>query len=159
MMIRLVVTILALVVIAPQSRAEGDDLSSKLRLHFQNRMIKESVSPDGLLENKPGVDHAQLRTYFHRSASSATPGGYLSVGVDRLYGIERYEVSPLMVMMQTAEFGASAALFASAIGTTLGAWDEDTSWALIGAAAAAGALWGTTKTDDPAWRIRYRWEP
>lgn len=155
----------AAAVAAVPARADGP--GSILEFRFQNRLLAETLSPDGRVLREPGrtpgVDHNQLRSYFHRSASSdsagGAPGGFLSVAFNRLYGIERYEVPPAQVVFEHAEMAASLALFASAIGTSVGAWDEKSSLYLIGAAAAAGALWGTTRVDEPGIRVRYRWEP
>ena len=49
-------------------------------------------------------------------------------------------------------------ILAGAIGNMLGLWDEDTSWLLMGAMSALGAVWAGTKIDDPDWRFQYRWE-
>lgn len=154
------IVIAAVVLAAGATTGFADDLlSAKLRLRFQNRLLSESLAPDGRVERESGVDTGQLRTWFHHSASNPPESGYLAARFDRIHGIEQYEVSPMQVMFEHAELGASLALFASALGTTFGAWDEDTSWALVGAAAAAGALWGGTRADEPGIRIRYRWEP
>ncbi len=38
-------------------------------------------------------------------------------------------------------------------------WDENTSWYMAGAAAAAGAiLGGTAWADNPSWDIRVEWD-
>jgi hypothetical protein len=148
------------IVVSAAIPATAGDLSSTIKKHFQNRLLSEALSPDGRFQREPGVDHDLLRTYFHQTASAdSTRGGFLSARFERLYGIERYQVSPMQVVFEHAEMAASMALFASAIGTTVGAWDEATSLCLIGAAAAAGALWGGTRADEPGLRIRYRWEP
>jgi hypothetical protein len=153
-------SVLAAVVAVLETPARASDLTSKLRVRFQNRLLGEVMSPDGRLEREPGLDRGLLRSYFHHSAASdSTRHGFLAVNYNRLYGIERYEVSPAQVVFEHAEAAASLALFASAIGTTLGAWDEESSLYFIGAAAAAGALWGGTRADEPGLRVRYRWEP
>jgi hypothetical protein len=36
-------------------------------------------------------------------------------------------------------------------------WDEDTSWYIVGAAAALGAVLGYSRVNDPKKRTRYRW--
>lgn len=154
-----IVTLLVGALAAPLT-VTAQTFPGKLELRFQNRLLCETLSPDGRSRREHGVDAMQLRNYFHSGERELPPGGYLSAGVDRLYGIERYEVSGLQVTMETAELGASMALFASALGTTFGGWDDDTTWKLVGAAAAAGALWGgVRRADEPGWRVRYRWEP
>ena len=44
-------------------------------------------------------------------------------------------------------------------GASSGMFDEETSWYMVGAAAALGALFGTMKADDPKFSVRLRWEP
>jgi hypothetical protein len=149
----------ALTVTTTTAGAADDLLSSKLRFRFQNRMLSESISPDGRIERDEGIDHALLRDYFHHAAADSLQGDYLAARFNRLYGIEQYEISPLQAVFESAEKGASLALFASALGTTFAGWDEDSTWYLMGAAAAAGALWGGVHADEPGWRVRYRWEP
>jgi hypothetical protein len=138
----------------------AETFPTKLEMRFQNRMLRETLAPHADVDREPGVNRAVLRDYFHRRASQASGDDYLAVHFDRLYGLKCYEVSPMAVALESAEFGASMALFASALAETFGVWDEKASWKLIGAAAAAGALLGgTVLADDPKWRVRYRWEP
>lgn len=157
---RVLLCLLAGAMLAAGPAASGQTDPSRLEWRFQNRMFSETISPDGRLKADQGVNLGLLREYFHRTASKPLAGDSLVVRFDRLYGIERYEVSRARVALEAAEMGASLALFASALGTTFGVWDEDTSWYVVGAAAAAGALWGgTALADEPKWRIRYKWEP
>jgi hypothetical protein len=156
----LIATVFATLTATAATAAAGDDLlASKLRFRFQNRMLTESISPDGRIQRDEGIDHALLRDYFHHTAGDSLKGDYLAARFNRLYGIEQYEISPLQAVFESAEKGASLALFAGALGTTFAGWDEDTTWYLMGAAAAAGALWGGAHADEPGWRVRYRWEP
>ncbi len=157
---RVMVSALAVVMLALATGVSAQTFPTTLELRFQNRLHTEAMRPDADVDREPGVNRALLRDYFHKTASKPPSGGYLSVGFNRFSGIERYEVSRLHVAMEAAEFGASMALFASAVGMSLGAWDEEMSWYAVSAAAAAGLLWGgTIRADDPKWRVRYRWEP
>jgi hypothetical protein len=151
---------IAIVSTALATLARAETFPSTLEMRLQNRLLSEALLPGWDVDREPGVDRDVLREYFHRSASDPGGNDYLAARTDRLYGIERYEVSRMAVALEAAEFGASAALFAGALAETFGLWDEDVSWKLIGAAAAAGALWGgTVRAEDPKWRVRYRWEP
>jgi hypothetical protein len=151
-------TTLALAACAPRGTS-AQALKGKLDVTFRNHFLRDALVPDGRFsraQSVPGVDQDVLRDYFHHGAT----GGYLSAAPERLYGIEQYEVSRLAVTLEGAERLASTALFVSALGTTFAGWDEKSAMTFVGAAAAAGALWGgVAHGDDPGWRIRYRWEP
>lgn len=83
---------------------------------------------------------------------------YLAVSADRFYGIERYELSRTQCALVGADTGLTLGLMAAALGMTAGLWDDETGWAIAGAAAVLGALRGASKSDEPEFRIRLRWE-
>jgi len=162
MKLRIAILLFLAGAVAIPSLARAQAIPKKLEARFQNHLLSEALLPDSRFV--PGsdvtrLDNERLRDYFHHSALDSLSGGYLATGIDRLYGIERYEVSPARVIMEGADLGASLGMFAGALGATFGWWDENTGWYLAGAAAAAGAAWSGTHADDPGWRVRYRWEP
>jgi hypothetical protein len=70
------------------------------------------------------------------------------------------EASRLRTTLLGADRGAYAGLAAGFLGEWLGVWDERTALAIMGAGAAAGALWGgTLGYEDPGLRIRVRSDP
>lgn len=107
--------------------------------------------------NAPSSEY-RFENYFLRTRNALPANSYLTARPDVIYGLERIELSRTETAMRGLAMGASAGLFAGAVGGTLGLWDEDTSWAIVGALGALGAIFGGTKGyDDPGWRIRYRW--
>jgi hypothetical protein len=94
---------------------------------------------------------------MRESAERQFGNANLVVLSDRFYGIERYEATAFDLMLEGASAGATLGLFAGAVANTAGFWEEDTSWYIMGAAAAVGALLGYTNADDPGKRARYRW--
>ena len=99
-----------------------------------------------------------FESYLRNSAERTYSGPDLVAYSHRFYGIERYEVTRLNMVLEGAGAGATLGLFMGAVGTTTGLFDEQTGFYLMGAAAALGALLnGTVGADDPAKRVRYRW--
>lgn len=76
-----------------------------------------------------------------------------------LLGYETYRAPAYQCALRGAGAGMSLGMAAGAFGMMTGAWDERRAWYVAGAAAAAGALLGTVKSDDPEWNIRIRWDP
>jgi hypothetical protein len=76
-----------------------------------------------------------------------------------LYGYEIYKASHYECVLRGAGAGMSMGMAAGAFGMMTGAWNERQAWYIAGAAAAAGALFGRAKSDDPEWNIRIRWKP
>ena len=56
-----------------------------------------------------------------------------------IFGLERIELGRTDTALRGLSMGASAGLFAGAVAGTMGLWDEDTSWAIVGALGALGA--------------------
>jgi hypothetical protein len=72
---------------------------------------------------------------------SAPGAGYLTVSLDPR-GPQCYTPeNRFNAMLKGAGAATSMAMFLGAVGTTLGWFSEDTSWAITGAMAAAGALY------------------
>jgi hypothetical protein len=129
-------------------------LSTKsVEVSFQNYMLRGAVVRDGW-----DAQNDFLRDYYGRGVDPAQSDAYLAAYSARFYGLERYEASTGELALYGIGTGASLGLFAGALGQTLGLWDEDKSWLLVGAMTALGAVWGASKADDPEWRYRYRWE-
>lgn len=84
---------------------------------------------------------------------------YLAKNTRLLFGYETYRVSTLECALDGVGMGMTLGMCAGALGMMGGVWDEQTSWYIVGAAAALGAILGTTKVDDPNWSVRIRWDP
>jgi hypothetical protein len=96
--------------------------------------------------------------YLRQAAERSFSQNNLLVYSERFYGLERYQASAFELGMEGVGAGATLGLFTSAVATTAGFWDDDTSWYVVGAAAAVGAILGLKRgMEDPAKRTRYRW--
>ena len=79
---------------------------------------------------------------------------------ERLLGYETYRATPSQCAWMGAAAGMTAGGAVGAFGMMTGAWGEDETWAIAGAAAALGAIYGGLfKADDPDWNLHIRWEP
>jgi hypothetical protein len=131
----------------PSTQFRLDDPTGKRSLLRDSWKVYNARSSEYRFEN-----------YFLRTRQALPANSYLTARPDVIYGLERIELSRTDTAMRGLAMGASAGLFAGAVAGTMGLWDEDTSWAIVGALGALGAIFGGTKGyDDPSWRIRYRW--
>jgi len=129
--------------------------STQFRLNDTTR--ERSLLRDSWMVYNAPTSEYRLENYFLRSRQALPANSYLTARPDVIFGLERVELNRTETAMRGFAMGASAGLFAGAVAGTMGLWDEDTSWALIGALGALGAVFGGTKGyEDPSWRIRYR---
>ena len=84
---------------------------------------------------------------------------YLARNTRLLLGYEVYRASKMECAWEGVGMGMTLGMCAGALGMTAGMWDERSSWYIAGAMAALGAIWGSTKSNDPTWSVRVRWEP
>ncbi|HKW13599.1 MAG TPA: hypothetical protein VJS69_03850 [Candidatus Krumholzibacteria bacterium] len=90
---------------------------------------------------------------LHDSAPNA---GYLTVSLDPR-GPQCYTpTNRFNAMLGGAGAATSMAMFFGAVGTTLGWFSENTSWAITGAMATAGALWAGTHY-QPQQNLQFNW--
>jgi hypothetical protein len=128
--------------------------TGNVQVSFENQMLRGAVlREEGLSSSRFLGDYYRFRTEH-----VAPEGNYLAAYTARFYGIEKYEVSSSELLLTGIGTGAQLGFFAGAIGNMLGWWDEDTSWMMMGAMSALGAVWAGTHLDDPSWRYQYRWE-
>jgi hypothetical protein len=74
-----------------------------------------------------------------------------------LSGYEVYRLSKMQCTLKGAGMGATAGFMAGAFGEMAGAWNEDTAFAIAGALAVFGALYGGgVKADDKDWNLQIR---
>jgi len=125
--------------------------SKNVEVSIQNHLLRGAV----LRSEYTPSDF--LRDY--RIASDPEiPGDYLAAYSARWYGFQVEELSPVDLALEGAGSGATMGMLVGALGQTLGLWDEDKTWLLVGAMSAVGAAWSVSKWDDPTWRYRLRWE-
>jgi len=132
-----------------QSADEGDSTSTQTVATAGDSTSVRSLGMLMLLADERYRSGLML-SYSARSGidTHALLGGY------RLYRASAYEMA-----LQGAGAGMTMGVAAGAFGMMTGAWDEREAWYIAGAAAAAGAIFGTVKSDDSAWNIRIRWDP
>jgi len=130
--------LLAMAMVAPWAALAADAPSDSARAAGP-RDVRPQSPVEGL--------HYSLDNRFLRDRINAPAQGYLAVSLDM--GSMQWYRAPTRfeAVMSGAGAAASLGMFVGAIGTTLGWFDEDTSWALTGALAAAGAFYGNARYD------------
>jgi hypothetical protein len=123
-----------------------------IEISFQNQMLRGAV----LREAYKPSDF--IRDYRVTSVAGIPSDSYLAAYSAAWYGYQFEELSQVDLALEGMGTGATLGLFIGAIGNTLGFWDEDKSWMMVGAMSALGAAWGASKVEDPAWRIRLKWD-
>jgi hypothetical protein len=127
--------------------------TKNVEFRFENYLLRGA-----LLGEDKTLSSDFLRAYYTRADAAVPRGTYLTTYNARMYGLTIHEMSTAELALEGAGTGASLGLFAGAVANTLGVWDEDTTWLLVGAMSALGAAWGASKADDPNYRIRVQWE-
>jgi hypothetical protein len=147
-----IVIIIALLITPGLSRGQaadsGDTLSTEPALAPND---SSSVTSLGMLM-------LQMDNHL-RSTTSLSFYSRPDINRYTMFGYEVYRASPYECALQGAGMGMSLGMAAGAFGMMTGAWDERRAWYIAGATAAAGALFGTAKSDDPGWSIRLRPNP
>lgn len=123
----------------------GDNPSGTVR-----REPPRPVHPEGLRLSMNGyMNDTLLRDGF----VTPTPG-YLTVAFDMRPPAWYSPATRFEAVANAAGAAAALGLFAGALGTTLGWFDEDTSWALTAGLAAIGATYGAARYEAPPPKIR-----
>ena len=138
--------------VAVPAAAQSLVSTRNVEISFQNQMLRGAVLRDAY---KPSDF---LRDYRLSGVSGVPTGSHLAAYSAAWYGYRFEELSRADLALEGMGTGASLGLFFGAVGNTLGFWDEDKAWMMMGAMSAIGAVWGASRVDDPAWRIRLRWD-
>lgn len=102
----------------------------------------------------PGLRYS-FGDFALRDTVGPRPAGYLAVALSP--GPQWYPApSRFDAILGGAGAATSLGMFIGAVGTTLGWFDEDTSWAITGAMAAAGAIYAGTRY-EPRPSLDFRW--
>jgi len=103
---------------------------------------------------RPSVLALPARYYQTRIDYSLT----MPAGSDRpnLSGYEVYRLSRMQSTIKGAGMGMTAGFMAGALGQMTGAWDERSAFAIGGAMALFGALYGNRRADDSGWNLNIR---
>ncbi len=141
---RSLVILLALLVAAPAAAASDPDSTRVARPSY-------GVAPlsQGLL----------LSNYFAKRTVDAGAPAYLTLSLNPFTPPNYAPTSFFEAALFGAGTAGTLAMFVGAIGNTLGAFDEDTTWIMTGAAAAAGALYSTTHFKLNASLGKDEWTP
>jgi len=103
----------------------------------------------------PRLDYS-LGNYTLRDNAGAGTTGYLAVSLGP-HGIQWCDPPTRFdTVLMGAGAGTTLGMFLGAVGTTLGWFDEDTSWAITGAMAAAGAIYTGTRYEVQP-RLDFKW--
>ncbi|MCI0452991.1 MAG: hypothetical protein L0Z51_11490 [Candidatus Latescibacteria bacterium] len=86
-----------------------------------------------------------LSKYVSRYHTDATAPALLTISLNPFAPQGYVPPTRFDAMLLGAGTAGTLALFVGAIGNTLGAFDEDTTWIMTGAAAAAGALYSGSR--------------
>ena len=152
-MLRVSVAFVALLVMALVASAGAQTLvtSKNVEISIQNHLLR------GAMLRSEYTPSDFLRDY-RLASDPEIPGDYLAAYSARWYGFQVEELSPVDLALEGVGAGATMGMLVGALGQTLGLWDEDETWLLVGAMAAVGAAWSSSKWDDPSWRYRLRWD-
>lgn len=103
----------------------------------------------------PGLQYS-FGDFLLRDGAGTPSTGYLAVTLNP--GMSTWYVPPTRfdAILTGAGAAASLGMFLGAVGTTLGWFDEDTSWAITGAMAAAGAIYAGAKY-QPLPSLKFNW--
>jgi hypothetical protein len=126
--------------------------SKNLEISMQNQLLRGAVLKSAYQPSD------FLRDYRITGEIAHPDGAYLAAYTAHWYGYKVEEMSRTELALEGIGTGATMGLFMGAIGQTLGLWDEDKTWMMVGAMSALGAAWGASKVDDPSWRYRLRWD-
>jgi hypothetical protein len=104
----------------------------------------------------PGDDvHLSFRDYVLRDRLDAVGQGYLAMSLD-ITSMHWYApTTRFEAVLGGAGTAGTLGMFVGAVGTSLGWFDEETSWILTGSMAAVGALYGGARYEDQP-KLRYR---
>ncbi|HEX6791417.1 MAG TPA: hypothetical protein VF247_08925 [Candidatus Krumholzibacteria bacterium] len=113
------------------------------------------VAPDFHAPAAPGLRYSFGGFSLRESPGSAA--GYLAVTLNP--GIMQWAAPPTRfdAILTGAGAATSMGMFLGAVGTTLGWFDEDTSWAITGAMAAAGAIYAGARYEVKP-ELKFNWE-
>lgn len=148
-----IVTLSFLLGMSSSATAQSLLTTKNVEVRFQNYLLRGALLDDG-----HGFESGFLRDYYTQPNTGIPAGTYLTTYNAHLYGLETYEMSRVDLALEGVGMGASVGLLAGAVANTIGVWDEDKTWLLVGAMSALGAVWGASKADEPKWRVRVRWE-
>ncbi len=101
--------------------------------------------PPALRTSSPLTHGLLLSSAFTRETANTPTPNYLTFSLSP-FTVQPYTPSSTFeAMLFGAGAGSTLGMFVGAIGNTLGLFDEQTTWAITGAAAAAGALYSTSR--------------
>jgi hypothetical protein len=103
----------------------------------------------------PGLQYS-FDDFVLRDGAGSPHAGYLAVTLNTGLGTWYTPPTRFDAILSGAGAATSLAMFFGAVGTTLGWFDEDTSWAITGAMAAAGAIYAGARY-QPQPSLKFNW--
>ena len=153
----LLITVLSCVADTATAEPPLADSRPALRLRLHTRPYH--FGPQTRLGLLSTPERERLRCEF--DGLRATPSFDLQAvsWAERFGGLRRTELSRTECAYKGVGAGATMGLWLGTLGTAADLWDEQTSWYMAGAFAAAGAiLGGTVGAENPTWNVRYEWD-
>ncbi len=112
--------------------------------HFRGSLLGPITAP-------PPLPHAETLSFLNYSPT---------LHLDEIYGPRRVELSRYQCALKGAGLAANAGWILGCLANQTDLWERKTSWYLVGAAAATGALLGgTLGADNASWNIGIDWDP
>jgi hypothetical protein len=141
----------------------------KMRHIMISLMILSTVLPAAAAAQSL-ADTARVDTITVRPKSSCLtlPSYYYKTRIDyslthpaeqtmpNLSGYEVYRMTTMRCTIKGAGMGMTAGMMAGAFGQMVGGWDEKSAFAIGGAAAVLGAIYGRYRAEDRGWNLNIR---
>ncbi len=131
-------------------------LSVILPLSTHGQGIADGARVDTIVV-KPKPSCLTLPTHYYHTKIDYSLSSTVAKRTPNLSGFEVYRLSKMQCTLKGAGMGATAGFMAGAFGEMAGAWDEDAAFAIAGALAVFGALYGGgVKAEDKGWNLQIR---
>ena len=127
-----------------------------LPLPVSGQGFADSATVDTIVV-KPGPSCLTLPAHYYHAKIDFSLSTASVPRTPNLSGFEIYRLSRMQCTLKGAGMGATAGFMAGAFGQMTGAWDEKSAFAIAGALAVFGALYGGgVKADDKGWNLQIR---
>ena len=130
-------------------------LSVILPLSATGQGIADSATVDTIVV-KPKPSCLTLPAHYYHTKIDYSLSVTSAPRTPSLSGYEVYRLSRMQCTLKGVGMGATGGFMVGAFGEMAGAWNEDTSFAIAGALAIFGALYGGGKADDERWNLQIR---
>lgn len=130
-----------------------------LPLSATGQGIADSARVDTIVV-KPKPSCLSLPAHYYQTKIDYSLSMFDKSQTPNLSGFEVYRLSRMQSTLKGAGMGMTAGFMAGAFGEMAGAWNEDAAFAVAGAMAVFGALYGGgVKADEKGWNLQIRLKP